>query len=92
MQIPFHSQNVQHALAVRKGFIIKKILIIDDNEDIHKFLTVALQSHYPDLEIILESPEQIFNYPWWGNWIIVFFFWIFIQIRIYIQKRNEDKK
>ena len=37
---------------------MKKILIIDDNEDIRNFLTVALQSYYPDLEIIEAEDGQ----------------------------------
>jgi len=37
---------------------MKKILIIDDNEDIRDFLTVALLSYYPDLEIIEAEDGQ----------------------------------
>lgn len=37
---------------------MKKILIIDDNEDIRTFLTLALQSYYPDLEIFEAEDGQ----------------------------------
>jgi CheY-like chemotaxis protein len=37
---------------------MKKILIIDDNEDIRNFLTVALQAYYPDLEVIEAEDGQ----------------------------------
>jgi CheY-like chemotaxis protein len=37
---------------------MKKILIIDDNEDIRNFLSVALQAYYPDLEILEAEDGQ----------------------------------